>query len=569
MDYLKKVFMRPPPADTSKDAPDVAPEAMLDATPQDEMILGPTQTPKSAGGDTWAVDDWMRLDRFFVLGSEGGSYYASERTLTAENASAVLRCITGDGARVVRRIVAVSEAGRAPKNDPAIFALALVAARGDLAARRAAFEALPRVCRIGTHLFSFARYVEQYRGWGRGLRAAIGVWYTGMPSRDLALQAISYRAQGGWSHRDLLRLAHPKPEDERQAALFYWMTQGWPGIGKEPHSDEVLRLIWAFERAQRATNAAEVARLIRDERLPREAVPTEWLTDDAVWEALLDDMPMTAMICHLATMTRVGLLTPDSLGTAWVTDQLANEQRLRAARVHPIAVLSALMTYKQGRGVRGQQTWTPVTSIVDALDGAFYASFGNVVPTGKRWVLALDVSGSMGSGTVAGVPGLTPRVASAAMALVTAATEQHCQTVAFTSVPFTGSNWDDWKASTALTPLTISPRQRLDDVVHAVDDLPFGGTDCALPMLWALENQVAADVFVIYTDSETWAGTIHPAEALRRYRAETGIPAKLVVVGMASNGFSIADPDDAGMMDVVGFDSATPQIISDFATDRS
>jgi 60 kDa SS-A/Ro ribonucleoprotein len=43
-----------------------------------------------------------------------------------------------------------------------------------------------------------------------------------------------------------------------------------------------------------------------------------------------------------------------------------------------------------------------------------------------------------------------------------------------------------------------------------------------------------------------------------------GIPARLVVVGMASNGFSIASPADGGMLDVVGFDTATPQVIADF-----
>ena len=70
---------------------------------------------------------------------------------------------------------------------------------------------------------------------------------------------------------------------------------------------------------------------------------------------------------------------------------------------------------------------------------------------------------------------------------------------------------------------------------------------------------------MIYTDSETWAGGVHPAQALRRYRETSGIDARLVVVGMVSNGFSIADPADAGMLDVVGFDTATPQLISDFA----
>jgi 60 kDa SS-A/Ro ribonucleoprotein len=73
------------------------------------------------------------------------------------------------------------------------------------------------------------------------------------------------------------------------------------------------------------------------------------------------------------------------------------------------------------------------------------------------------------------------------------------------------------------------------------------------------------DTFVIYTDSETWAGDVHPAQALRDYRTASGIDACLVVVGMVSNGFSIADPADPGMLDVVGFDTATPQLISDFA----
>jgi 60 kDa SS-A/Ro ribonucleoprotein len=101
--------------------------------------------------------------------------------------------------------------------------------------------------------------------------------------------------------------------------------------------------------------------------------------------------------------------------------------------------------------------------------------------------------------------------------------------------------------------------------VKAVSDLPFGGTDCALPMLYATAKEREVDTFVIYTDSETWAGDVHPAQALRDYRRASGIDARLVVVGMVSNGFSIADPDDSGMLDVVGFDTATPQLIADFA----
>ena len=84
-------------------------------------------------------------------------------------------------------------------------------------------------------------------------------------------------------------------------------------------------------------------------------------------------------------------------------------------------------------------------------------------------------------------------------------------------------------------------------------------------MLDALNKRIPVDCFVVLTDSETWAGQIHPVEALRRYRTEMDLPAKLVVVAMVSNGFTIANPEDGGMLDVVGFDAAAPQLIADFA----
>jgi 60 kDa SS-A/Ro ribonucleoprotein len=200
--------------------------------------------------------------------------------------------------------------------------------------------------------------------------------------------------------------------------------------------------------------------------------------------------------------------------------------------------------------------------VIDALNDAFYACFGNVTPTNKRWLLALDVSGSMDGSYIAGIPGMDARSGSAAMALVTAATEQEHTIVGFSAGA--GGFGGQWGGHSGLTPVKISPRQRLDDVVRATQAIPMGGTDCALPMLWALKQKVQADVFVVYTDSETWAGKIHPAQALGKYRDAMGIPAKMIVVGMTSNGFSISDPDDAGQMDVVGFDTAVPQVMSDF-----
>jgi 60 kDa SS-A/Ro ribonucleoprotein len=533
-------------------------------TPQSEPIPGTAQVPNSAGGFAWAVDRWTRLDRFLVLGSEGGTYYVGERRLTVENAAAAAECIAEDGARTVRRVTEVSESGRAPKNDPALFVLAMAAGLGDEATRRAALEALPRVARTGTHLFHWLRYVQAFRGWGRGVRRAVGAWYTAKPARELAYQLLKYPSRDGWSHRDALRLAHPRPESEEQRVLFRRVVARATGeVPAELEGTDTVRLLRAVDElhGSGAAPPARAAALVREHRLTREMLPTELLREAAVWEALLEGMPLTALIRNLGVMSGVGLLAPMSEAAEAVAARLSDGEALRRARVHPVTVLAALRTYAQGHGVRGRSSWTPVPKVVDALDAAFYLAFSAVQPTGKRTLLALDVSGSM-TARIGGMDYLSCREASAAMALVTGATEPRHRFVAFTS----GSRPSRWAGvGSGLTPLSLSPRQRLDDVVRAVSDLPFGGTDCALPMLEAAKHGWAVDTFVVYTDNETWAGEVHPAQALRAYRERTGIPAKLVVVGMASNGFSIADPEDGGMLDVVGFDASAPQLIADFA----
>jgi len=307
-------------------------------TPQSQPIPGSTQVRKSGGGFSWKVDDWTRLDRFHILGAEGGTYYITEQNLVKQNHESIVRCIKVDGVRAVNRIVEISDAGRAPKNDPAIFALALAVTHGDVQAKAHAFANLNKVCRIGTHLFHFAEYVNNMRGWGRGPRNAVGDWYVYRDADDLTHQAVKYQQREGWSHSDLLRLAHPKAPSAQHESVFRWMLAGADSLGER-----------------------EVKRKVRGE------------------------------------------------------DRVAK-----------------------------------------------YGAVG------------------------------------------------------------------------------------------------------ALPMVWAARNKLNVSAFITYTDSETWAGNIHPAKALRQCRDEFVGDAKAVVVGMTSNGFTLADPNERGMLDVVGFDTTVPAVIADF-----
>jgi 60 kDa SS-A/Ro ribonucleoprotein len=548
------------------------------ATPQSQPIPGSSQVRNSGGGYSWPVDDWTRLDRFLILGAEGGTYYITERDLVKQNHDTIVRCIKADGVRAVNRIVEISDTGRAPKNDPAIFALALVVTHGDAQAKANAFANLGKVCRIGTHLFHFAEYANAMRGWGRGLRNAVGGWYVEREADDLAQQAVKYQQRDGWSHGDLLRLTHPKAPSPQHDAVFRWMLSGADSLGerevqrkvrgedcvaKYDAVGELPRLIDAFEQAKHASSQDEIAKLITNFNLPREAIPTQWLNEAAVWDALLQRMPMTAMIRNLGKMTSLGLIKPFSDAKKLVLRKLKDETALKRSRIHPLAVLVAQKIYAQGHGDKGALRWSPVSAIIDALDAAFYATFGNVEPCGKPVLLALDVSDSMACPLIAGSC-IRPREASAAMALITAATEPEHEIIAFSAPAGDeyGGIYEGGESS--ITRMNLSPRMRLADVIKRIEAIPMGGTDCALPMLWAARNKLNVSGFVTYTDSETWAGKIHPAQALRQYRSEFVGDAKAVVVGMTSNGFTLADPNDRGMLDVVGFDTSVPTVIADF-----
>ncbi|MEV6058383.1 TROVE domain-containing protein [Nocardia asteroides] len=509
------------------------------------------QVTNNAGGYVFEISPRARVRRFLTLGTESGTYYVNAAALTADNADFLVEYAAEHTAELVREIVEISTTGRAPRPNPALFALAAAASLGDVDGRRAALAALPLVARTGTHLFLFAGYAEQFRGWGRGLSRAVANWYLDKPVTDLAYQVVKYRQREGWTHRDLLRLSHPAATEDERRRLFDWIC------GRTPDLDG-LALVDGFGQAQTAP-VARIPELVREYRLSWEMLPDAALSAPEVWEALLDNgIAQTALLRQLPRLTRLGLLDPLGSRTAAICAQLTDAERLRKARVHPVAVLVALRTYAAGRSARGAGTWTPSAPVVDALDSAFYAAFETVRPTGLRHLLALDVSGSM-TAPISGLP-LSAREASAALALVTARTEPRHQIVGFTSTK------DGWQGARNLSTLAISPRQRLDDAVRAVSGLPFGGTDCSLPILHALEQGIEVDVFSVYTDNETWAGAVHPHQALARYRREVNPRAKLVVVGMTATKFSIADPDDAGMLDVAGFDAAVPSLLADFAT---
>eukprot|EP00128_Syssomonas_multiformis_P015667 Colp12_sorted_trinity150504_noHs@6660 len=371
---------------------------MVTASASQMEPLDARQVRNQAGGFVYKTSQLQRLRRFFCLGVEGGTYYATEKELSIENTTSIIQLIRSNGEAVVAEAKKFSVEGRVAKEKAIIFTLALCARLGDEKTKKAAYSALNDICRIPTSLFMFVGFCEAVStagtGWGRAHRRAVANWYNSKTPMDLAMHITKYQNREGWTHLDLLRLSHTAPTSPAHALIFR-----------------------------------------------------------------------------------------------------------------------------------------------------------NVEPTNKRFCLALDVSGSMSCGKVCGSTSLTPRDACAAMALVTAATEPNHKFVGF---------------SHRLVPVRITPDMRLDAVVQTMQMIPMGGTDCSLPILEALKRKKEFDTFIIYTDNETYYGSVHPSEALRQYRAAVNPHAQLIVVAFAVTGFTIADPADKGMMDMAGFDAAAPEVMRQF-----
>jgi 60 kDa SS-A/Ro ribonucleoprotein len=513
----------------------------------------------NAGGTSHIVDLWNRLNRFLILGIEGGTYYVNEKTHTLNNVKVVDEALLDDPRRVISMLVEVSTNGRAPKNDYAIFVLAKAASHVNPNIRRYALSHLNEVCRTGTHLFQFIAFVDSMRGWGPGLRKAVANWYLSKSADSLAYQVLKYQNRENWSHRDVLRKTHPKTDSEQHNALFQYVTKGLPAV-EDTFALPELAVAHAIVH-QYPESADITVEKVQRYNLSREMVPTEHLTNREVLTALAENMPYMALMRNLGNLTRHGVFNGTEL--LWtVRSKLADPEYIQKSRVHPINILTALRTYGQGQGFRGSNTWSPAPPILYALEEAFYAAFKNVEPTGKRFMVGVDVSGSMAMRPSEGI--LTAAEIAAALSMMLVRTEEWVKVFGFHQ---------------GLLPFNFTRNHILEQVLKITAINNGGGTDASLLFNHAIENRIPTDVFVVITDNETWAhdqnrysysryttqrGGGMPSQRLKEYRDLMGIDAKLLVLATAATEFSIADPNDRGMLDIAGFDSAVPEIMREF-----
>lgn len=493
----------------------------------------------NAGGYGFEVTPQERLERFLLIGSEGGTYYVGEPKLTQENAENILKMLKTDGLQVVATVVDFATNRRAPKADAGLFVLALAASFGDQETKNAAYKAVNSVAQNSTQLFTFLANIQNLRGWSRGLRKAVARFYTGKSVEKLAYQIVKYRNRAGFTHRDALRLSHASTTDSVRNELFKY------AVGKITESESSNTLVQTFGKAQTA-KGAELLALIDSAKLTWEMIPTSELNDPEVLKALLPNMQLTALVRNLNRFSKAGLTKGNSATVKAIVSKLTDAEFV-GKNMHPVNVINSLLTYQSGRGVKGDSTWEVNQNIVDALHDTFELALKAIVPTGKKILIGVDISGSMNA-PVGGMQMSATQIAQV-LANVMLKSEKNAEMV-----------WFD----TGIVAARLGRRSSIQEVLRNAPT--GGGTDCAQPIVYAANNLESYDAIIILTDSETWAGPRHGFEVLASYRKNVNRDVKVIEVALTGTQHSTMPNDDKNLLRVVGFDASVVDVINAYLT---
>lgn len=515
-------------------------------TPATKAIPGreAEMAPNNNGGVSFVIDDWAYFDRFLIIGPQNGNNAKSAVDVTDETIKRVISLIAQDGKRVIETAKTISLAGRAPKNDSAIVAIALAASFGSQEVQVDAYTAMREVCRTGTHMFLFVQVLNQFGKWNAAAKRGVAQWYLSKKDDRLAVQLLKYQQRNGWSHRDVLRLTHIKPQTDAQNAMFRRTIKS-----EDKSLDGMLPALYAVvdELNATGTDAKRIVSLIeQNQHVSWEMIPTQFLNDKAVLAALLPNMGMTALIRQLGRFTTNGLTMPLSDTFKIMKDKILDEDALKKGRIHPITILTAVRSYERGMG-RSGTSWRPEAQIVSALNQSFYKTFDFIEDTGAGVMLGLDCSGSMFSMSV-GESGLVAADVAAAMAM---------------SVIHSHENYFVGGFGNSFRKLNITKGMDLKKVLKTIADFDWQSTNISSVAEYARTNRIPVDVFGIFTDNDVNTG-IQPTQALKRYRNEMGKKSAQIVCATSMSNFTVADKTDPYQIDIPGFDSSVPAIFAEF-----
>jgi hypothetical protein len=484
---------------------------------------------------------WDHVERFLRLGHELGTYEVPLPDLWRTPTPALDTALKQDGPALVRLAAKTLMTGRPHRPEHAVFVLAKAIAHGTPATRQSALNEVPVALRTGVQLFQLLGYLEDHAKWDSKLRAALRAWYTTRSTTELANVILRSPHHGSWNHRKALGIAAPNPPTKPHGALFRWVQDGTldPAHAHEPGLDHLA----AYQALQATQSLTVVLTLLTRWPLLREHIPARWLRSPEVWRLVLPTLSLEALVRWMPRMADNDLVQAGDSVHALTAQRLREIEK--RGTTSPFAALVALGAIRAGCAERD-------TTAPDAVESALLAMFHQrtraTARLGGTLVIAIDPAASKAADGLPALPGLSPRTAFAALALMAAARAQVVHVLAF---------------GQTLTPMALGPDDTLENLLAKLDAVPQGPTDGAAPIEWATSQGIAADAFLVLNGtcpakavSRTWASLLH-------HRSKTGRATRWLAVSAGAHRLCPEPCVDGRMVEAHGLDASVPSLIMD------
>lgn len=475
----------------------------------------------------------------------GNTFYASAQELVAEAEEVHGRMLAADPAFAAQALAFAREEGFM-RSQPLYGLARLAAVDGPLFA-----WAFPRVVKTPKDLADFATLVKALRGGsegGRRIKRVAGAWLLANLTEYWAIKYGARDRGSGYGLRDLLRVYHPRAgepnalvarvlgKDAGAAELPQLDGHTAAGRGAEraaggrdrprqrsvtgqPRSAERLDRYEAFATLKAARTAEEKVAAIRAGRLPHEVVTPFAGQDPVVWDALVRELPVFALLRHLAALERHGVAEAQR---AYIVGKLTDPEVIRRSKILPFRFAVAAR--------KVESAW-----LADALREALELSFENVPDIPGRTAVLLDRSGSMA--------GFMETAAIFAVATLKKA-RLDGRLLAFDH---------------ELEEVRVSLRDSV--LTQAAAITARGGTDTALPLRRLLADRDVVDNIVLVTDEQQNAGAPF-FEVLSAYRQKVNRAVRVFVIDVAPYRSAVTPPGAPGTWVVYGWSDQALRYVS-------
>ena len=334
--------------------------------------------------------------------------------------------------------------------------------------------------------------------------------------------------------RDVVRLTHPKPRDQKSRELLGWLSGHVEGKRVCENT-----MVVAFELLKRTSDPTEQVTLIRKAKLPYEVVTTAVAKPSReVWVELLRNAPTLNLLMNLVTFARHGVFI-DQENVTIACEKLSRPDALRQSRVLPFQAYRAWKMYSELSDADPR--------IIAALSDALENSVANMPLFGGRVCLAPDVSGSMRYTYVNEKNTISCAEVSGIFA---AGLVKQCPNV--TVLPF----------EQRVVDVSLNPRDSVLANARIISSLGGGGTSLCAPIERLLRNRDKVDLFVGITDNEEWVGSGF-LETWRQYVREVSPEAKAVLITVVPTTHRVAPESEPGVYYVHGWSDAVMRYVAE------